>query len=127
MQLQISTAWGIGLIIGPAIGGFFAQIFSLWAVSPCKFGGLNYTTDTVGEVLAISGYPFLASLSGLTLFLVLTVASVARNALSLSLVTGLYILQNRAVDQDQRGAANGLSMTGMSVFKAVGPAGAGAL
>ncbi|XP_024018074.1 protein ZINC INDUCED FACILITATOR-LIKE 1 [Morus notabilis] len=142
----------------------YIEIFSLWAVSPCKFGGLNYTTDTVGEVLAISGfslvtfqlflypflektfgailvcritgvlnilllagYPFLASLSGLTLFLVLTVASVARNALSLSLVTGLYILQNRAVDQDQRGAANGLSMTGMSVFKAVGPAGAGAL
>ncbi|KAK3002271.1 hypothetical protein RJ639_022565 [Escallonia herrerae] len=29
-------------------------IFSLWAVSPRKFGGLSYTTESVGEVLAIS-------------------------------------------------------------------------
>lgn len=25
---QISSAWGIGLIIGPALGGFLAQVFS---------------------------------------------------------------------------------------------------
>ncbi|KAK3011661.1 hypothetical protein RJ639_010674, partial [Escallonia herrerae] len=30
------------------------NIFSLWAVSPRKFGGLSYTTESVGEVLAIS-------------------------------------------------------------------------
>jgi len=30
-------------------------------------------------------------------------------------------------DQNQRGAANGISMTGMSLFKAVGPAGGGAM
>ncbi|KAK9218224.1 hypothetical protein WN943_006861 [Citrus x changshan-huyou] len=30
-------------------------------------------------------------------------------------------------DQDQRGAANGIAMTGMSLFKAAGPAGGGAL
>ncbi|KAK6234716.1 hypothetical protein SCA6_010053 [Theobroma cacao] len=51
----VSTSWGIGLIIGPAIGGFFAQ------------------------------------------------------------------------PQSQRGAANGISITAMSVFKAFGPAGGGAL
>ncbi|PON86778.1 Major facilitator [Trema orientale] len=131
----VSTAWGIGLIIGPALGGFLAQetlhkhngkngssnsneiealeaaepsptdpnhqkkeiqnddqvkeqtskksllknwplmssiivycvfslhdmayseIFSLWAVSPKKFGGLSYTTQNVGEVLAFSDVP----------------------------------------------------------------------
>ncbi|KAI7728188.1 hypothetical protein M8C21_006360, partial [Ambrosia artemisiifolia] len=40
----VSTSWGIGLIIGPALGGFLAQIFSLWAVSPKSLGGLSYTT-----------------------------------------------------------------------------------
>lgn len=30
-------------------------------------------------------------------------------------------------DQHQRGAANGLAMTAMSLFKAAGPAGGGAL
>lgn len=24
--IQISTAWGIGLVIGPALGGFLAQV-----------------------------------------------------------------------------------------------------
>lgn len=31
------------------------QIFSLWAISPRKFGGLSYSTANVGEVLAVSG------------------------------------------------------------------------
>jgi len=44
-----------------------------------------------------------------------------------SAITGLLILQNRAVDQSQRGAANGIAMTAMSLFKTVGPAGAGIL
>nr|GMD40222.1 protein ZINC INDUCED FACILITATOR-LIKE 1-like [Ipomoea batatas] len=44
-----------------------------------------------------------------------------------SIITGMFILQNRAVDQDQRGAANGIAMTGMSIFKALGPAGGGSL
>ncbi|CAL5398077.1 unnamed protein product [Camellia sinensis] len=36
-------------------------------------------------------------------------------------------MQNNAVDQDQRGAANGIAMTAMSLFKAVGPAAGGAV
>lgn len=31
------------------------QIFALWANSPRKFGGLSYSTNDVGTVLAISG------------------------------------------------------------------------
>jgi len=42
-----------------------------------------------------------------------------------TIITSSFILQNNAVHQDQRGAANGLSMTVMSLFKSVAPAGAG--
>ncbi|KAL8106187.1 protein ZINC INDUCED FACILITATOR-LIKE 1-like [Apium graveolens] len=142
----------------------YQEIFSLWAVSPRKLGGLNFSTDGVGKVLAFSGlgllvfqlflfpllerrfgflivtrvsgfaciplltsYPYIALLSGVTLTVLLTCASVLKNILSVSITTGIFILQNRAVDQHQRGAANGISMTAMSFFKAIGPAGGGAL
>ncbi|KAM6567952.1 hypothetical protein CsatA_027080 [Cannabis sativa] len=201
----ISTAWGIGLVIGPALGGFLAQetlhfhckkdeenleedndmgkcnhpqkqslyknwplmssimvycvfqlqdmayseIFPLWAVSPKKYGGLSYSSEQVGEVLAISGfamlvfqlflypsiersfgpvhlarigavitivvlssYPFIAKLSGLTLTLLVDVAAMLKNVIS---------------SQSQRGAANGISMAAMSLFKAIGPAGGGVI
>ncbi|KAB2627264.1 protein ZINC INDUCED FACILITATOR-LIKE 1-like [Pyrus ussuriensis x Pyrus communis] len=142
----------------------YGEIFSLWAVSPRKFGGLSFTTEDVGEVLAISGfslfvfqitlypyverllgpvmiarvggiisipllssYPLIAMLSGFSLFVLLNCASVLKNVISITIITGMFILQNRAVDQKQRGAANGLSMTAMSLFKAIAPAAGGAL
>ncbi|KAG5549451.1 hypothetical protein RHGRI_014706 [Rhododendron griersonianum] len=46
---------------------------------------------------------------------------------AVSIITAMFVLQNKAVDQHQRGAANGISMTAMSLFKAAGPAGAGAI
>ncbi|KAL3731838.1 hypothetical protein ACJRO7_028667 [Eucalyptus globulus] len=142
----------------------YTEIFSLWAVSPRRYGGLSYTTEDVGNVLAISGagllifqtclypyfnrllgpvvvarlngvlaipllssYPFIAMLTGLSLSIVLNCTSVAKNVLSTSIITSLFLLQNKAVDQDQRGAANGIAMTAMSLFKAAGPAGGGAI
>ncbi|KAI4323653.1 hypothetical protein L6164_023242 [Bauhinia variegata] len=142
----------------------YQEVFSLWAVSPRKLGGMNFTTDDVGDVLAISGvsliiyqllfypavekafgpitiaritailsipllqsYPFIAVLSGVALFVVINIASVAKSLLSVTITTGLFLLQNRAVDQHQRGAANGICMTLMSIFKAIGPAGGGAV
>ncbi|KAI3472413.1 hypothetical protein Pfo_029534 [Paulownia fortunei] len=142
----------------------YSEIFSLWAVSPRKLGGLSFTTADVGEVLSITGfgmllfqlflytwverimgpvmvsrigavitipllssYPFIARLSGLILLLVLNCASMLKNILSISITTGLLVIQNRAVPQEQRGAANGISMSAMSLFKAVGPAAGGSL
>ncbi|XP_056164458.1 protein ZINC INDUCED FACILITATOR-LIKE 1-like isoform X4 [Syzygium oleosum] len=142
----------------------YSEIFSLWAVSPRRLGGLSYTTEDVGTVLSISGagllvfqtclypymdrllgpilvaricgvlsipllssYPFIAMLTGLSLSIVLNCASVAKNVLSLSVFTSLFLLQNKAVDQDQRGAANGIAMTAMSLFNAAGPAGGGTI
>ncbi|CAM8924544.1 unnamed protein product [Rhodiola kirilowii] len=142
----------------------YTEIFSLWAVSPRRLGGLSYTTQDVGLVFVVSGfgllvsqltvypyvehllgpvttsriagvlsipllssYPLIAMLSGVSLAIVLSCASVVKNFLSVSIVTGMLILQNKAVEQHQRGAANGLAMTAMSVFKALGPAGGGVM
>ncbi|XP_012849913.1 PREDICTED: protein ZINC INDUCED FACILITATOR 1-like [Erythranthe guttata] len=134
----------------------YTEIFSLWAESPRRLGGLSYTTQDVGTVLAISGfgllvfqssiypvvekitgpimlsrilgiisiplltsYHYIAMLSGVTLSIVLNCASLIKNVFSVSLY--------RAQDQDQRGGANGIAMTLVSLFKAVGPAGGGML
>ncbi|KAI4972227.1 hypothetical protein ZWY2020_003152 [Hordeum vulgare] len=61
-------------------------------------------------------------LSGPGLSIVLNIASVIKNNLGVTIITCTFILQNNAVPQNQRGAANGLAMTGMSFFKAVAPA-----
>ncbi|XP_010492150.1 PREDICTED: protein ZINC INDUCED FACILITATOR-LIKE 1-like [Camelina sativa] len=142
----------------------YSEIFSLWANSPRKFGGLGYSTADVGSVLAISGfgllvfqlslysyaernlgpiivtricgilalvvlstYPLIAKLSGVALTLAVNSASVAKNVFGSSTITGTFILQNRAVGQDQRGAANGIAMTAMSICKAIGPGAAGVI
>ncbi|KAM0033997.1 putative major facilitator superfamily, MFS transporter superfamily [Helianthus debilis subsp. tardiflorus] len=210
---SISTARGIGLVIGPAMGGFLAQetlhihknnelesasnvsdvekkdstllsllknwplmssiilycvfslqnmayaeIFSLWAVSPRSLGGLGYTTEDVGRALSITGvgllvfqttlypiaertfgpimvarisgvmsipllssYPYIAMLSGSMLFFTLNCASIVKNVLAASIITGTFMLQNKAVDQHQRGMANGIAMTLQSAFQAIGP------
>ncbi|KAL0337851.1 UNVERIFIED_CONTAM: protein ZINC INDUCED FACILITATOR-LIKE 1 [Sesamum calycinum] len=136
----------------------YSEIFSLWAVSSQKLGGLSFSTSDVGEILSITGfgmllfqlllytwiermlgailvsrigavitipllssYPFIAKLSGPVLLLVLNSASLLKNVLC------LLVIQNRAVAQEQRGAANGISMSAMSLFKAIGPAAGGSL
>ncbi|XP_065030236.1 probable peptide/nitrate transporter At3g43790 isoform X2 [Musa acuminata AAA Group] len=202
----VDTSWAMGLIFGPAIGGFLAQpaekypsifarewlfgrfpyflpclcislfsvaafivclwlpIFSLWAVSNKSYGGLGFSSQEVGSVLAISGisllvyqlvffpciakhlgpinftrvvavlsipllasYPFMAKLSGLDLKLTVNCASLLRSIFSSTITIGLNILMNNAVSQHKRGAANGMAVTALSLFKAVAPAGAGTL
>ncbi|XP_073226786.1 protein ZINC INDUCED FACILITATOR-LIKE 1-like isoform X2 [Cicer arietinum] len=142
----------------------YQEVFSLWAVSPSKLGGLNFTTDDVGDVLSISGlalfiyqiavypfvekvcgpiaiariagissipllqsYPFIAMLSGITLYTIISIASMLKNVMAVTITTGLFLIQNRVVEQHQRGAANGISMTAMSFFKAIGPAAGGTI
>ncbi|XP_028228683.1 protein ZINC INDUCED FACILITATOR-LIKE 1-like isoform X3 [Glycine soja] len=144
----------------------YQEVFSLWALSPLRLGGLNFTTDNVGNVLAISGvailifqltlyrsvqkacgpinlvritgvlsipllqcFPFMTMLSGFTLDIVINIASILKNLMIVSetIATSLFLLQNKAVKQHQRGTANSIAMTGMSIFKTIGPASAGAL
>ncbi|XP_072151534.1 protein ZINC INDUCED FACILITATOR-LIKE 1 isoform X4 [Setaria viridis] len=219
----VNTAWALGLIVGPALGGFLAQetihkhkvpekdtkivkalppkdnyrdsprrksllqnkpwvstmlpyclfslhdtayseILSLWAVSDRKYGGLSFSTKDIGEVLAMAGasllvyqliiyrwvhkvrgtvnssrvasavfivvlatYPFMTYLSGVKLSFALYSAAMMKSALAITVTTGICLLQNNAVFQEQRGTANGISTTVMSFFKSVAPVGAGAL
>ncbi|XP_037429939.1 protein ZINC INDUCED FACILITATOR-LIKE 1-like isoform X2 [Triticum dicoccoides] len=142
----------------------YSEIFSLWAVSEKKYGGLSFSSKDVGQVLAVSGaglllyqifvyrhvhkylgsiissriaaalfipllatYPFMTHLSGTKLGLAIYFAAVIKGAFATTILTGTCILQNSAVSQNQRGAANGISTTAMSLFKAIAPAGAGVL
>lgn len=142
----------------------YSEIFSLWAVSLKQYGGLGFSTSDVGEVLSITGfgllifqllifpplankagailitriaailtipllavYPFIGTLSDVLLWLAINCASLLKNILAVTICTGTFLLLNNSVPQDQRGAANGLSMTGMSLFKTIGPTGGGSL
>ncbi|KAK3118328.1 hypothetical protein QOZ80_9BG0697320 [Eleusine coracana subsp. coracana] len=229
----VNTAWGFGLIVGPALGGYLAQpaekyprifsessvfgrfpyllpclnvsslsavvlisctwlpetihthkcpkreiivvnskpvkdayseVLSLWAVSNRKYGGLSFSTEDIGEVISVAGagllvyqlfiyhwvhkilgtinssriasaisifvlatYPFMTYLSGIKLSLILCSAAMMKSALAITVSTGINLLQNNAVCQEQRGTANGILMTPISFFKAIAPIGAGAL
>ncbi|KAK7322509.1 hypothetical protein VNO77_25892 [Canavalia gladiata] len=142
----------------------YSEVFSLWAISPRRLDGLNFTTDDVGNVLSVSGiaiiifqlglyqsvqkvcgpvnlarisgvlsipilqsYPLMTMLSGFKLYLAIYTASILNNVMIEIISTGLFILQNRAVEQHQRGIANGICMTAMSAFKVIGPAAGGAI
>ncbi|KAK7322511.1 hypothetical protein VNO77_25894 [Canavalia gladiata] len=142
----------------------YSEVSALWAISPQRLGGLNFTTDDVGNILAVSGiaiiifqlgiyqsvqklcgpirlarisgvlsipilqsYPLMTMLSGFKLYLAIYTASILNNVMIEIISTGLFILQNRAVEQHQRGIANGICMTAMSAFKVIGPAAGGAI
>nr|FAA01135.1 TPA: efflux transporter of phytosiderophore (mugineic acids) [Zea mays] len=142
----------------------YTEILSLWTVSDKKYGGLGFSSKGVGQLLAIAGlglivyqmfiyrpvhrylgsvnscraasalsipliaaFPFMTHLSGSKLGLALYFATILKAALGITILTGTSLLQNYAVPQHQRGAANGVAATAMSFFKAIGPAGAGAL
>ncbi|KAJ0979003.1 hypothetical protein J5N97_014477 [Dioscorea zingiberensis] len=142
----------------------FSEIFSLFAVSEKKYGGLSFSSADVGKVLSLTGFclilyqlllypyfarisspigsarvasvitipllasfPFMTKLSGFILSFVVTCASVLKNILSVTILTSMNILQNNAVPQHQRGTANGISVTAMSLFKAIAPACGGIL
>uniref|UniRef100_A0A0E0C0G5 Major facilitator superfamily (MFS) profile domain-containing protein n=2 Tax=Oryza meridionalis TaxID=40149 RepID=A0A0E0C0G5_9ORYZ len=106
----------------------YAEVFSLWAVSDRKYGGLSFSSQDVGSVLAFSGLFLLV-------FQILVYPSVAKSVEPITLVrivavttiTVFNILMNDAVAQDVRASANGVAVTLMSIFKAIAPAIAGAI
>lgn len=142
----------------------YAEIFSLWTVTPRSIGGVGLTSVDVGQALAVSGvglllcqvliyptlekyfgpitiarvgavlsivllssFPFIAKLSGVVLTVLIDLASTLKNVFAVFIQTGFYLLQNRAVTQQQRGTASGLSLCLMSFCKAISPAAAGYL
>uniref|UniRef100_A0ACD5YHK3 Uncharacterized protein n=1 Tax=Avena sativa TaxID=4498 RepID=A0ACD5YHK3_AVESA len=142
----------------------YSEILSLWAVSDRKYGGLSFSSEDIGAVLAVAGasllvyqlviyhwvhkflgpvissrvasalsilivstYPFMTYLSGAKLSFALYSAVMMRSIVAITASTGICLLQNNAVHQEQRGTANGISTTAMSFFKAIAPIGAGIL
>ncbi|KAL6539709.1 hypothetical protein OROHE_011480 [Orobanche hederae] len=113
-----------------AITGFGMLVFQLFIYTWTESILGPVMVSRIGAAISIpllSSYPFIAKLSGLVLFLVLNSASMLKNVLSVSITTGRLVIQNSSVSQEQRGAANGISMTAMSLCNAVGPAAGGSL
>ncbi|PKI40282.1 hypothetical protein CRG98_039307 [Punica granatum] len=78
----------------------YNEVFSLWAVCDKKYGGLSFSSQDVGEAIStpiLASYPHINMLSGLILHIVMNFATMLRNALSVSVVTGIYIMLNNAV------------------------------
>uniref|UniRef100_A0A0A9D9X6 Uncharacterized protein n=1 Tax=Arundo donax TaxID=35708 RepID=A0A0A9D9X6_ARUDO len=69
----------------------------------------------------------MAYLSGVKLSFALYSAAMVKSALAITTITGICLLQNNSVCQEQRGTANGISTTAMLFFKSIAPIGAGAL
>ncbi|RVX05067.1 putative peptide/nitrate transporter [Vitis vinifera] len=125
--LSYSTA-DVGEVL--AMSGLGLLLFQLFLYPPLERILGPVMVSRIGAVLTVpllSSYPLIAMLSGVGLSLLINCASLLKNVLCVSITTGLFLLQNRAVTQQQRGAANGISMSAMSFFKAVGPAGGGSL
>nr|KYP40113.1 hypothetical protein KK1_038568 [Cajanus cajan] len=89
---------------------------------------VNLTRITaVLSIPVLQSYPFMTMLSGFSLYIAICIASILNNVMIEIVSTGLLLLQNRAVEQHQRGIANGISMTAMSAFKVIGPTAGGAI
>ncbi|KAL8159729.1 LOW QUALITY PROTEIN: hypothetical protein V2J09_001266 [Rumex salicifolius] len=116
---EILSITGFGMLL--------SQFFAFPYVE--KFLGpvMTMRVSSALSIPLLQSYPFIALLSGLALKVLLNCASVIKNIFCTAIVTSIFILQNRAVDQDQRGAANGIAMTVMSFSKTIGPACGGAL
>ncbi|XP_023541271.1 protein ZINC INDUCED FACILITATOR-LIKE 1 [Cucurbita pepo subsp. pepo] len=122
------TSGDVGEVL--TITGFSVFVFqsSLYPSVERIFGPIMVSRICgILSIPLLAMYPFLSLLSGPVLHIVATLASALKNLLSVSIITGMFIIQNRAVGQRQRGAANGIAMTAVSVFKAIGPAAGGAI
>ncbi|VAI40387.1 unnamed protein product [Triticum turgidum subsp. durum] len=69
----------------------------------------------------------MSNLYGMELKVLINIASLLKNMFAATITIACNILQNASVPQEQRGVANGISVTLMSIFKAVAPATAGIL
>ncbi|KAJ8422500.1 hypothetical protein Cgig2_003660 [Carnegiea gigantea] len=127
----------------------YAEIFSLWTVTPRSIGGVGLTSVDVGQALAVSGvglllcqvliYPTLEKYFGpITIARVGAVLSIAllSSFPFIAKLSGVVLtvlidlastLKNVFATQQQRGTASGLSLCLMSFCKAISPAAAGYL
>lgn len=122
------TTTEVGNVLAAA--GAALLIFQLFIFAPLanRFGAIQMIRlPAVLTLPLVAVYPLMARLDGISLWITLISAAIVKNVLSVCIVTGLFLLINNSVMVKQRGFANGLSMSFMSLFKAVGPACAGVL
>ncbi|KXG32280.1 protein ZINC INDUCED FACILITATOR-LIKE 1 isoform X2 [Sorghum bicolor] len=122
------TSQDVGTVL--AFSGFGVLVYQL-AIYPflAKYVGpiKTFRPAAILSIILLSMYPFMANLHGMELKILITMASVLKNMFAATITIACNILQNTAVTQEQRGVANGISVTLMSMFKAVAPAAAGIL
>ncbi|CAK9856127.1 unnamed protein product [Sphagnum jensenii] len=122
------TTDNVGKILG--ISGFALMIFQILIFPHLANSlGLMMTTrvPAVLSVPLILAYPLIATLHGWVLWVILNLVSIVKTFFSMMILSASFILLNNSVPQDQRGVANGVSMSVVSVFKAIGPAFGGSL
>ncbi|CAO2203223.1 unnamed protein product [Urochloa humidicola] len=122
------TSQDVGTVL--AVSGVGVLVYQL-AVYPFVvkyFGAIRpLRPAAVLSILLLVTYPFMANLQETELKILINIASLLKNVFSATITTACNILQNTAVTQEQRGVANGISVTLMSLFKGVAPAAAGIL
>ncbi|KAF8661916.1 hypothetical protein HU200_056882 [Digitaria exilis] len=122
------TSQDVGIVL--AVSGVSVLVYQL-AVYPFVvkyFGAIRpLRPAAVLSIILLAAYPFMANLHETELKILINVASLLKNVFSATITTACNIIQNTAVTQDQRGVANGISVTFMSLFKGVAPAAAGIL
>jgi hypothetical protein len=105
-------------------------LFQLFAFAPLVnlMGAVLLSQTAAALTLGLMAvYPFMTMLHGVTFWVALNFLSILKNIFGSAIFTATFILLNNSVTQDQRGAANGLAMSLVSLFKAIGPAGGGSI
>ncbi|XP_066379177.1 protein ZINC INDUCED FACILITATOR-LIKE 1-like isoform X1 [Miscanthus floridulus] len=122
------TSQDVGIVLGISGIGVLLYQFVVYPVIAKYFGPIRpLRPAAILSILLLTVYPFMANLQGPELKVLINIASILKNVFSATITTACNILQNTAVTQKQRGVANGISVTLMSLFKGVAPAGAGIL
>lgn len=122
------TTSNVGTVL--AVSGAVLLVFQLLVFAPLvnRFGAiLVIRISAVLTLPLVAVYPLIANASGVTLWSALISANVIKNILSACIITGNFMLINNSVAITQRGFANGISMSFVSLARAVGPACAGTL
>uniref|UniRef100_A0A8R7Q9S1 Major facilitator superfamily (MFS) profile domain-containing protein n=1 Tax=Triticum urartu TaxID=4572 RepID=A0A8R7Q9S1_TRIUA len=114
------TSQDVGTVL--AISGFGVLVYQL-VIYPllAKYAGLikPFRSAVVLSILLLTTYPFMGRLYGVELKVLINIASLLKNMFAATITVVCNILQNTAVIQEQRGVANGISVTLMSIFKAL--------
>ncbi|EFJ07381.1 hypothetical protein SELMODRAFT_186199 [Selaginella moellendorffii] len=122
------TSSNVGEVL--AISGLSMLLFqlTLFPIFAKWLGPIRLTrVPTLVAIPILTAYPFFSKLHGNSLWAILLIASITKLILGQATFTGSFILINNSVKQAQRGAANGFSLSIVSLFKAIGPAGGGSV